>query len=38
MLDGSIISPEYGFPNFYPEDAVKPVVNMQAIFIKGGLL
>jgi hypothetical protein len=38
MLDGRILSPAYGFANFYPLNVVKPVCMMQASFVKGGLL
>jgi hypothetical protein len=38
MLEASVLSPAYGFVNFYPADVVKPVVIMQATIIKGGLL
>lgn len=38
MLNGTIISPAYGFVNFYPEDVVKPVTFVQASLVKGGLL
>lgn len=38
MLDGSILSPAYGFVNNYPRHVVKPVCIMQANFVKGGLL
>ena len=38
MLDGSILSPAYGFGNMYPSDVVKPVCIMQANFVNGGLL
>jgi len=37
-LDGSIISPAFGFVNAYPDNVVKPVILMQANFIDGGLL
>jgi trichothecene 3-O-acetyltransferase len=38
MLDGSILSPEYGFVNDYPREVVKPVCIMQANLINGGIL
>jgi hypothetical protein len=38
MLDGSIISPAYGFPYMYPSDVTQPVILMQANFVQGGLL
>lgn len=38
MIDGSIVSPAYGFGACYPEEVVKPVVVMQANIIVGGLL
>lgn len=38
MLDGSIISPAYGFPYPYPANVATPVVIVQANFIRGGLL
>lgn len=38
MLDGTIISPAYGFANFYPSNVEMPVTFVQANFIQGGLL
>ncbi|RDW60747.1 hypothetical protein BP6252_12130 [Coleophoma cylindrospora] len=38
MLDSSIICPEYGSASICREDAIKPVVILQANLIKGGLL
>ncbi|OBT64302.1 hypothetical protein VE03_06777 [Pseudogymnoascus sp. 23342-1-I1] len=38
MLDGSILSPAYGFVDSYPRHVVKPVCIMQANIVKGGLL
>ncbi|KFX98989.1 hypothetical protein V495_07598 [Pseudogymnoascus sp. VKM F-4514 (FW-929)] len=38
MLDGSILSPAYGFVNDYPRHVVKPVCIMQANIVRGGLL
>ena len=38
MLDGSIISPAYGYPYWYPSAVTQPVVILQANFIRGGLL
>ncbi|KFY98591.1 hypothetical protein V498_01381 [Pseudogymnoascus sp. VKM F-4517 (FW-2822)] len=38
MLDGSILSPAYGFVNSYPRHVAKPVCIMQANIVKGGLL
>jgi hypothetical protein len=38
MLDGSVLSPAYGFANMYPDHVTKPVTIMQANFIRGGLL
>lgn len=38
MLDGRVICPAYGTSSLYPEDAIKPVVIMQANLIQGGVL
>lgn len=38
MLDGSTLSPAYGFVNSYPRHVVKPVCIMQANLVKGSLL
>lgn len=38
LLNGDIVSPAVGFANFYPDEVIKPVVYMQANFVKGGLL
>jgi hypothetical protein len=39
MLDGEILSPKRGFFHMYdPDKEVMPVFNLQANFIKGGLL
>ncbi|OBT73287.1 hypothetical protein VF21_08447 [Pseudogymnoascus sp. 05NY08] len=38
MLDGSILSPAYGFVNSYPRNVVKAVCIMQANLVKGGIL
>ncbi|RDW91518.1 hypothetical protein BP5796_02683 [Coleophoma crateriformis] len=38
MLDSSIICPEYASASVCQEDAIKPVVMLQANLIKGGLI